>query len=412
MFIVGFLFTLLVVLFIVSKTKNIGLSLLLGGFLLMVLNQFSPLEMAETVRMTLFEQTALDLALTIAMITVLGHLMESYGLMTRMINAIEQMMRSAKATILIAPAIIGTLLVTGGALMSCPVVGELGDRLSLPQSKKASINLIFRHALYFVFPFSPPMILAAKVGGFSIWDFILLQMPISIAMYALGWFFYLRDLKEPAPTATTGTWVHAFGQFIVFSSPIWISFAGALALNLPFYGSLGVGAVTSFLIHLYDRRQRIITTDKNVLTLCIEGIRPKMIFAVLGIFFFKNVVNQLDALYTFIESILSYGIPIEILIFVSTALISFSVASTQPSIAILFPIILPMAPDPQTQLLYAMFIYTTAFLFYYISPLHMCQVLTLEYFDVKIKDLYRQYIPLLPLTYVVMVVVYLAAGVL
>ncbi len=36
----------------------------------------------------------------------------------------------------------------------------------------------------------------------------------------------------------------------------------------------------------------------------------------------------------------------------------------------------------------------------------MCQVLTLEYFDVRLKSLYKTYALLLPAVYIIMVVVY------
>ncbi len=122
----------------------------------MFTNQVGMTTMLNMYFVTFTSEQTISLGLTIALISVLGHLLNVYGIMGKMIDALEGMLRSAKATILIAPAIIGTLLVTGGALMSCPVVGSLGDRLELSNEKRASANLIFRHALYFIFPFSPP----------------------------------------------------------------------------------------------------------------------------------------------------------------------------------------------------------------------------------------------------------------
>ncbi len=77
--------------------------------------------------------------------------------MDEMIESLELMLKSAKITIMVAPALIGTLLVTGGALMSCPVVNNLGDRLDISNDRRASVNLIFRHAMYFIFPFGPTL---------------------------------------------------------------------------------------------------------------------------------------------------------------------------------------------------------------------------------------------------------------
>ena len=143
------------------------------------------------------DSDTLSLALTIGLISILGYLMEKYLILDRMIYSLENILRSSKATILISPAIIGTLLVTGGALMSCPVVDGLGNRLDIKKDKRAAINLIFRHALYFIFPLSPALILASNLGDFNIIDFIKLQFPIAIAMYIAGYFLYLRGYNSP-----------------------------------------------------------------------------------------------------------------------------------------------------------------------------------------------------------------------
>ncbi len=102
----------------------------------MLLNQVGAKVILNTYTLTFTSEQTISLALTIGLISILGHLLEVYGIMHKMIDSMEGMLRSAKATILIAPAVIGTLLVTGGALMSCPVVGSLGDRLELSMEKE------------------------------------------------------------------------------------------------------------------------------------------------------------------------------------------------------------------------------------------------------------------------------------
>lgn len=405
MFLLTFAFSMVTVLFMVSKKINIGISLLTGGTLLMLLNQVGAKVILNTYTLTFTSEQTISLALTIGLISILGHLLEVYGIMHKMIDSMEGMLRSAKATILIAPAVIGTLLVTGGALMSCPVVGSLGDRLELSMEKRASANLVFRHALYFIFPFSPPLILAAELGDFNIWDFIRIQFPIAITMYVLGYLFYIRSAKTHRPPKTDmREYLQNIKSFILFSMPIWISFVGALIFKLPFYVSLAGGIVVCRLLAIKSSETSALETGFFIHIK--QGFKGKMVLAIIGIMFFKNVVNNFDDLYIYIKSLIDLGIPLELLIVVSAAVICFPLASTQPGIAILFPIILPMAPDYHTKLLYGMFIYTSSFLFYYISPLHMCQVLTLEYFNVDMKSLYKHYVPILPVTFLVMVGVY------
>lgn len=399
--------TMVLVLYIASKKVNIGIALVIGGSLIGFLSGYTPLKIVDVLLQTIQEKETIELLLAIFFITILGFSMDKLGFMNKMIVSLEKLLRSLRLTILITPAIVGTLLVTGGALMSCPMVDKLGDRLNLENDKKAAINLIFRHGLYFVYPLSPPILLALQLGDFNTWEFIKLQMPITIAMYFFGYWFFLKDLKvKKVKSINLNEYIQNIGKFLLNTAPILVSVGGVFIFNLIFYQSLIIGILTLFLIYEIKKRYIKETLEKNFIKVLISGINPGMIFAIFGIMFFKNVVGNLPALEQSLNAIIAFGIPVELIIFISAAIISYSLASTQPGVAILYPLILPMASTPEIAMLYGMFIYVSSFMFYYWSPLHMCQVLTLEYFNVSIKDLYKNYKFILPLTYGVMLVIY------
>lgn len=397
------------ILFLVNKKINIGYSMILGASLLALLNGSSLPYILNVFFHTITNYTTISLALTIGLITILAYLMDQYLILDRMVIALETILRSAKLTILLAPSIMGTLLVYGGALMSCPVVGRLGDRLAVSSDEKATINLIFRHTLYLIFPLSPAMILAVELGGFAAWDLIKIQFPISLSMYALGYIFFIRKYKDPEiKKVNVGEYLKSIMQFLLYALPIIVSLLGALVFPIPFYISLIVGIMISIVIHSYDKKYDVkYDTGEPVLKTIYKGLKIPMVIAIVGIMFYRNIITGMDEIYVFFGGLLDRGMPIELLIFIACGVICLSLASPQPGIAILFPIVLPLAPNYEIRLMYAMFIFTTSFLFYYISPLHLCQVLTLEYFGVNIKKLYRNYIYLIPLTFLSMVVIYM-----
>ncbi|WP_192930206.1 DUF401 family protein [Alkaliphilus pronyensis] len=194
---------------------------------------------------------------------------------------------------------------------------------------------------------------------------------------------------------------------MLYASPILISLLGVVAFNVSFQLSLLVGIAISVGINQFDkRRDEKYDLKEHPLKTIYKGVKLPMVIAIVGIFLYRNTVNEIDEIIIFLNHLLDQGMPIELLIFLSTAVLCFPLAATNPGIAILFPMLLPLAPDYETKLLYAMFIYTSSFIFYYISPLHLCQVLTLEYFHVKIKELYKNYLVILPLTYGVMLIIY------
>jgi hypothetical protein len=406
MIILKLIVAMVLILYLSNKTKNIGLSLIVGGSFLALMSMKSLEEIFQIFIVTSTEPLTIELLLAILFISILGYLMDQLGYMNRMIEGLENVLRSVKLTILLTPAIVGTLLVTGGALMSCPMVETLGNRIGLSNAKKATVNLIFRHGLYFIYPLSPPMILAIKLGGFDPWAFIRLMLPMSIAMYFVGYFIFLKDIEvEPLPKITVKEYFKNLVKFLYFTSPIILSVLGVFALGIKFHYSLALGILWLIGIQEIDLLMKK-GERKNVLKLIPKGISIKMLLAIFGIMYFKNIVGSLDALNATLSSFINSGFPIEIIILFSAALISYTLASTQPGIAILFPLILPLASTMDMKLLYGMFIYVSAFMFYYASPLHMCQVLTLEYFDVSIKKLYSNYKVILPVVYIVMIAMY------
>ena len=408
MLVISLIISISVILFLVSKKINIGYALITGSLLLALLNGRGITRFFQLALHTVTEATTISLTTTIVLIAILAHVLDKYKILDRMIIALERMLGSTKNTLLVAPAIMGTLTVYGGALMSCPMVGNLGDRLDIASDRKAAINLIFRHALYFVFPLSPNIILASQIGGFRVFDFIKLQFPIAIALYLFGYIFLLRGYKDnKVEKISKDKYLKAIGEFLVYSSPILVSLLGAVIFNLSFNISLLIGILLSVIINQYDiKRDDKYNTHEHPLKTIYKGIKFPMIITIVGIMLYKNTVNDIDEVLLFLNSLLENGLPIELLIIIATGIICLPLASMNPGIAILFPMILPLAPTYEMKLLYAMFIFTSAFVFYFISPLHLCQVLTLDYFKVKMKDLYIQYLFVLPLTFAVMVVIY------
>jgi hypothetical protein len=292
--------------------------------------------------------------------------------------------------------------------MSCPVVDNLGEKMDISKEKKASINMIFRHGLYFIFPLSPTIIMAAEIGGYKIKDFILLMLPIGIIFYIIAYALYFRKVESPQiQKVDMNEYLGYVKEFLIYSSPILVSLIGVLIFNLEFYISLISGIILCFIINQFDkRRDSKFDLRESILRTMIKGVKIPLVISIFGIMVYKNIVNDIDEITELLRNMLEAGIPIELVGLLSAALISYALGSTNPSVAILFPMILPLAPDYDTKLLYAMFIYTTAFMFYFISPLHLCQIVTFDYFKVKMKKVFKNYIYILPVTYLAMVIIY------
>ena len=229
-------------------------------------------------------------------------------------------------------------------------------------------------------------------------------------MFVLGYVSLLRGVKDKKPEkiSTSEYFGHIKG-FLVYSSPIWVSIVMTVSTGLPIHFSLPIGIIVAVIVNFIDaKKDAQYKQDENPLVLIIKGINVKMTLSVLGILLFKTVVGGLSELNEFIVSMVNGGIPVEIIVIVAVGILSFSMGNFQPSLAVVYPLILPVATTYNMILLFAYLMYAVGFFAYFTSPIHMCQVLTLEYFKSSMKDLYKCYLIYLPALVVALIVWYFA----
>lgn len=389
---------ILLLLIMINKKVHLGLALVISSVVMLALNGQWPWEIGGAVLRMVQDNITYTMTFTILFISILGYLMGRYKMLDRMISHLEQIVRSAKVTIMLAPTIIGLLLVTGGALMSCPVVDTLGNKLNLKGDKKAALNMIFRHGLYFAYPLSPTIILAAQLGGFELFDFIKVQIPLTILIFILGYFAILHGVKDKKPEKISSKeYMSHIGGFLLYSSPITVSILLTAITGWAFHYTLPFGIITAILVNALDaKKDPQFKMPENPLVLIYKGINLKMLTAVWGILLFKAVMGNLQELNDFVAGMVKGGIPVELIVIVAAGILAFSMGNFQPSLAIVYPLILPLAVGYNQVILFAYLMYTVGFIAYFTSPIHMCQVLTLEYFNTTMKDLYKNYLVFLP----------------
>jgi len=407
MVLVSILVTIIVILFLVNKKVNLGLTLLISSLVLLVLNGINPLNILGIIQSTATSQVTIDLLLAVTFITILSKFMSDYHILDRMIDSLEGVLRSVKATILLTPPLMGLLLVSGGALLSAPVIENLGDRLGFSKKKSAAVNMIFRHGLYFVYPLSTTIILTATLSGYSVNQFISYMWPTALALYFFGYLTFLKGVKDVKPPKTSiSQYLKNLLLFVFYSSPLSVSIFLTVALGVKLYMAMIAGIIICLLIHNIEVLKGRERSRTSFLKLTIGGINYQMLFTLFGMFLFKNAVNSLDGVELALAQVINSGIPIEVILISFTMILSLATGSIQPSVALLIPIVIPMAASTHELILYSTLIYVSGFVGYFVSPLHMCQVVTVQYFKIETKDIYYYYKYIIAPMYIVSLVVY------
>lgn len=380
--VLGIVAAFIAIVVLVQRKMQVGLALLIGAAIVGVSSGKGLGTLLSIALESLVHTNSVQLILTLGMISLLGHVMQEGGVLAKMVALLQVTLRSTKLTIMLVPSLIGTLIVAGGAIMSAPTVEKLGGELELPRERMAAINLLFRHAWFFVYPLIPAFILITNMTGLPLSRLLAWQLPLTVAVLAAGYFTYLRDVPDRIPASPRPT-RQDFWQLLLYTSPIWVSLALTVAGGLSFPVALLVGVVTALLLG-----------DSPALhypSMLYRGFNVSMIGAGIGIVTFQGVISQVETLPLLINRLLETGLPVSVLYVVLPFCAGIISASNTSALGLTLPLLVPAMQATDTVLFGTVVAYTSSFLGYFGSPLHLCQVATTTHFKCQVMPLYREY---------------------
>jgi len=323
----------------------------------------------------LTDPSILLLMIIMALIPILGGIMEESGLMMEMI---QKMRVSKKASLMVMPALFGLLPVPGGALMSAPIVDKISSEEG--KNKKVSINVWFRHLLILIYPLSSALIVASVLTNINLYILVIALLPCFAAMWLVGYYTMVKDVS-PFSEQGERDLKRAFHNLIpIILAPI-IDFIGRTFFHFLFPEIfLLVGLVLSIWIALrFGKMQFSI----------VRSISKKMKiwrypFIIFAMFMFLEVFVLSGAP----EEIGSLDLSVFLFILIGFFL-GFATGRIQLPISILIPIYLVQYTVFIMPILDFIFIYTSIFLGYLITPIHPCVSYSAEYFNTDFKSVVK-----------------------
>ena len=139
------------------------------------------------------------LVVAIGLLLLFNEALTKSGRMTRTIDALKAYVASRRTLYAALPALIGLLPMPGGALFSAPMVDSLDDKQEIKPELKVAINYWFRHIWEYWWPLYPGVVLAIRYSGLPAPLYFAIQLPLTFAAIAGGYFFILRKI---APSKT------------------------------------------------------------------------------------------------------------------------------------------------------------------------------------------------------------------
>ncbi len=393
------LLTFAIILLLLRRKVHLGYSLLTGSVVLGLFANMTPIVFINTTITAMTQPEAVLLLSTVVLLSILGYILRETGSLQSMVDSLHGLFKSKKVIISLIPGLIGLVSVPGAAIISAPMVDEVGNDLGYNAPRKAAINMIFRHVWFPAYPMAASLISLAAIGGTSIYQHIRFNLPASIAALIVAVAFTLRTsaeeekaLQNASAASTVGKTSSASNQtsllstFMLSTAPIFVSLVLVLGFQWSFPLSLLVGISSAFLINR-------ISHPKDIKNYFLKGFDFKIAMAIVGVMVFKEIVQESGFVISIVSDLVDGGVSLNLLLVIMPMFVAMATGNSMAAIAIILPILLPLLPAaPQSVPLLSM-LYISATFGYFFSPLHLCLLLTNEYFRTEYTQIYRYAIP-------------------
>jgi integral membrane protein (TIGR00529 family) len=389
-------------LLLIWRKVGIGYVLLIGAVTLGLAFGEGPRELLHNLGRATVEQRTLAILVLVLLITFLGRLLKHTENLRVMVESLEGLFRDRRAVMAGAASLIGLMPMPGGAMLSAPLVGEVAERLEVSPERKTLINYWFRHVWEYTFPLYPGVILSAAIMHVPLLAVCAVNLPLTAVAIVVGTVFCFRqlggELRLSAGDLTRSQNVRRLGQCIW---PILAVVVSALALKygLPLLGTalgtregdfemllvLPLVAVNAVLLirHKVDRQTlKKIAKDCAPLELCV---------LVIGIMVFGRMIEWSGAAEGMARSLQGAAVPVPVVVAVLPFLVGLLTGYTAAVIGTSFPLLLPLVQSAggETILAYVMLGYGCGFVGVLLSPVHLCLVLSKDYFKADFGGVYR-----------------------
>jgi len=343
----------------------------------------------------------ISILLIVWLIMVMSKIMKEAGQMERLVSSFSRLSGDPRTVGSVMSALIGLLPMPGGALFSAPMVDASLAALPVNKEQKTIINYWFRHIWEYWWPIFPGVILALALLKVETWIYISTMAPVTVISVAAGVLFILRPIRLVQQQATSHVSWKALGLFLKEILPIliiifFILFQAALTEVLALSGvrfampgalSMLPGLVAAVIWvsafnHLPAYRIRVSLLDRGSVSILL---------LIVAIMIFQGVLKESQAALQIRSELFAYHIPVALVVMMLPFLAGFITGIAVGFVGTSFPLIIPMFQEGNLvgYLSSAALAFTFGFMGMMLSPVHLCFLVTKDYYGASLIKSYR-----------------------
>lgn len=388
----------IVVVFFLLRKVNLGYCLLLGSLALGILFGIQLTDYFKFIILAFKDPSNQRLIITLSTILILANVMGETKQLERIVSLARKVIRNPKIVITAMPALIGFLPIPGGALFSAPLVEKTDIESEISPPIRSFINYWFRHVWEYFFPLYPEVILATALTGIRMSKFISIQFPLSITAIVIG-FLSISRLKlsssiEEDPAS--GEWKILILYVLPIIVPIILILIGVTS-----WVSILIGVLIALLINRKD--------TFGLLTKVLRRFPWDVILNVIGVVVFKSFVENTGGIPQIVQFFTQHNFPLILIITIAPFLVGLFSGMGIVPIGVTFPLVIPLVKDGNFYNA-IMLAYACGFMGVMLSPAHLCLVVSNQYFDADIQEVYKLLIVPVISIILVALILYLVKG--
>ncbi len=360
---------------------NLGLVMLVAAAVLGVLMGMGPSALAETAFRASVDDATVSLIVALALIMVLEYILRTTGTLRALVGSLQSLLGDNRVVMGLMPAIIGLLPSAGGARFSAPLVEECAEGCVIDPERKSYVNYLFRHIWEYVSPLYPGFILIATLAGVSMGSLFVWQVAFPVTVLAAGAAFGFRGVETNTRHSGRSK-THDLRVAAAGFSPILAAIVLVVGLGVNVALSMGIVVAAMLLVHRWG--------PARIWQALRDSVSFKTLLLVLGVMVFKGMMEDSGAVGHLPQALETAGVPVGVVLVGLPFLVGLMTGLTVAYVGVAFPLLLPLIHGPTGVDMGLLALANAAgFAGVMFSPVHLCLVLTREYFGAKLAPIYR-----------------------
>jgi integral membrane protein (TIGR00529 family) len=388
------------ILFLNRMRVRLDLALFAGAVLLGLWMKLGPLGIVESLSKTMTQTQTITLILIVGIILIISRVMQETGHLVRIVKRFGGLSVDPRIGGSVLPAVIGLLPMPGGALFSAPMVDSAFQKCPVTGESKTAVNYWFRHIWEFWWPLYPGVVLAVALLEVETWQFMAVMIPMTAVSTVAGVIFILRPARFAQPLSQALS-RGAFRKFLWETMPILmvvvvivaIAALGSL-LNLAGF-DLRIQGGLSILPGLLASLIWVCSINhvpmKQLGRYLLDQDLWRMLMLLLSILVFKGIMTESQAVLGIRDEMMGSGIPVVLVILLMPFFSGFVTGIAVGFVGTAFPLVIPLFPqaDLVGYLSWGALAYTFGCMGMMLSPVHLCFLVSRDYFKARFLDSYR-----------------------